>query len=244
MVRNHFDTDLKANTNWDEADKASTTYMWTPSLPLHVYANQVVTKRDTAASELKKWALMGPFFKEYGTHILKEYPLAFMKHFMWPNLIKYYAPPAEFLEFYNCGYDEVHSSAVSWFHYSSNKVYSHIRDPKAYPLEVYPILTGMMNGVLACCLLCYLWLAGWRNGRTFPKTIVLVASIWLLNAAFTIVSSPAAIRLQAFPILLETTFALVLIDWLWKFASQSGPAVNFKTELSDEAVTRPAQALA
>ncbi len=66
--------------------------MWSPGLPLHAYRDKVLIGKDTAASELKKWAFMGPFFKEYGTYIMKQYPLKYAKHFMWPNFIKYYAP--------------------------------------------------------------------------------------------------------------------------------------------------------
>src|SRR5690606_29832375 len=203
MICDYFDTHRDADLYPVEAMKASTAYMWSPQLPLHAYRDKVLTGKDTAASEIKKWALMGPFFKAYGTYILRQYPLAYAEHFMWPNFIKYYAPPAEFLEFYNGGFDSVNPIAKSWFHYSSDRVYSRIKDPRSYVLEAYPILTGMMNVVLVCCLLCYVWLTGWGNRQAFGSTVLLVTVIWLLNAAFTIVSSPAAIRLQAFPLLLE-----------------------------------------
>jgi hypothetical protein len=175
---------------------------------------------------------------------MKQYPLHYAKYFMWPNFIKYYAPPAEFLAFYNGGYNTVHPIAQSWFHYSSTKIHSRIKDPKAYLLDVYPILTGMMNVVLACCLLCYWWLAGWRNRDVFSRTLIIVAVVWLLNAAFTIASSPAAIRLQAFPLLLETTFALILVDWLWKLASRAELAGSLKAGLTPPSVVNQPGTLA
>lgn len=159
---------------------------------------------------------MGPFYKEYGTYILRQYPITYIKYFVWPNLIRYYSAPPEFLEYYNGGYDTVYPIAKSWFHYSSNKVYSRIKDTKSYPLEVYSILSGVMNIVLICSFGCYLWLSGWKDTYPFFKTLLVVIVMWTLNALFTIVSSPAAIRLQAFPLLLEITFTLMLIEWLWK----------------------------
>jgi len=209
MIRVFFDTTRNLYKFPSEGIKASTYYMWTKTMPLYKYREKVLEK-DTTMSELKRWALMGPFFKEYGTYILRQYPLQYAEHFLWPNALKYYAPPAEFLEFYNGGRDSVNPIARSWFGYHNNKVSSRIKDTKAYPLEIYPILTGSINVVLLCCIICFLLLQRFRQKIALSNSIVLVVSIWLLNAAFTIVSSPAAIRLQAFPILLEITFTAEL----------------------------------
>jgi protoporphyrinogen oxidase len=218
MIRAYFDSTRNLEKYPIESIKASTAYMWSPGLPLFEYRKTALPQKDSNAIELKKWALMGPLYKEYGTYILKQYPVEYAQHFLWPNFIKYYAPPAEFLELYNDGRDSVPITAKIWFHYKTTKVSSRIKDPKAYPLEVYPILTGTMNVLLFCCLICFCMLHGFRQKNTMPKTMILVITIWLLNAAFTIASSPAAIRLQAFPLLLETCFGLMLVDWLWKLA--------------------------
>jgi protoporphyrinogen oxidase len=226
MIRQYFDTTRNTYRFPGESIKASTAYMWTPRLPLYQYRNRVVIKgKDTSFPIIKKWAVMAPFYKEYGIYILKQYPVQYAEHFLWPNFLKYYAPPIEFLEFYNNQKDTVNAIAQSWFRYKNNKVHSRIKDPKAYPLEIYPILTGIMNAVLVCCLICFLILKQYRYKDRLNKTIIIVFSIWMVNAIFTITSSPAAIRLQAFPIILETCFALILIDWLWKLA--------VKTELAD-----------
>lgn len=244
MIRNYFDTHRDIKKYPLEDVKASTFYMWSAGMPLYDYREKVFRDRkDSTASDLKRWVTMGPLYKEYGTYILKQYPLQYAQYFIWPNFIKYYAPPAEFLEFYNGGYDSVHPRAVTWFRYSSDKIHSRIKDPRAYPLEVYPILTGIMNVVLVCCLACYIWLGGWRQQNNFNRTVLLVTITWLLNAVFTIVSSPAAIRLQAFPILLETTFALVLVDWLWKLAAQAELAGSIKAGLAPPAVSNSPETL-
>lgn len=245
MVRNYFDTHRDIKKYPYEDIKASTFYMWSAGMPLFNYREKIFRDRkDSTSPDLKRWATMAPLYRGYGTHILKRYPIHYARHFLWPNLIKYYAPPAEFLEFYNGGYDSVNTRASAWFHYSNARVYSRIKDPKAYPLEIYPILTGIMNVVLVCCLACYIWLGGWRERNNFSKTILLVTVIWLLNAAFTIVSSPAAIRLQAFPILLETIFALILVDWLWQFASRAELAGSIKAGLAPPAVANQSGTLA
>ena len=55
------------------------------------------------------------------------------------------------------------------------------------------------------------------------KGIILGSTVWLLNAAFTIGASSAALRFQSYPILLTSTFIIILIDWLWKEATNTKP---------------------
>jgi protoporphyrinogen oxidase len=227
MIRAYFDSTRDTRKFPVETIKASTFYMWTPNLPLLAYREQVL-KKDSSASELKKWATMGPLYKDYGSYIIRQYPLEFLQHFVWPNTIKYYAPPAEFMEFYNMQYDSVPDVAKNWFQYKSRHVYSRLPDKKNYLLDIYPILTGMMNLVLLCCLVCYGLLQGFRTKTAFSKSLLLITVIWILNALFTIVSSPAAIRLQAFPLLMETAAALLLVDWMLQFAQKTELAKTLK----------------
>jgi hypothetical protein len=63
-------------------------------------------------------------------------------------------------------------------------------------------------------LLYYLLLKGWQYNQVFNKTIALAGFVWLVNAGFTIFASSVALRFQAFPVLLSTTFAFLIIDWL------------------------------
>ncbi|AXY74753.1 hypothetical protein D3H65_12505 [Paraflavitalea soli] len=228
MIREYFDSTRNFRKYPFEAIKASTAYMWTPTSPLYQYRKKVLGKQDSTATELQKWAIMGPFYKEYGSYIIRQYPLHFAQHFLWPNAIKYYAPPAEFLEVYNQGKDSVNLWAQSWFRYKSARIKSRFEDPNINILELYPILTGVMNVVLLCCFVCFHILHGFKKQSPLRKTILIVIAIWLLNATFTIIASPAAIRLQAFPVILETAFALVLLNWLWQTATETELAAKLQ----------------
>jgi hypothetical protein len=227
MIRTYFDTTRNIYRFPLEGIKASTFYMWTRTMPLYQYREKMLGK-DTSLPELQKWAQIAPLFKEYGIYIIKQYPLKYAEHFLWPNALKYYAPPIEYLEFYNNKQSTVNSVAQSWFGYKTSKVHSRIKDSKSYPLDIFPILTGSMNIMLLCCLICFFILLGFRTKIALSKTIILVMSIWLLNAAFTIFSTPAAIRFQSFPIILITTFCLVLIDWMYKLTMTAKIVNDFK----------------
>ncbi|PZR07995.1 MAG: hypothetical protein DI539_23060 [Flavobacterium psychrophilum] len=77
MIRQYFDTTRDVNRFPAERVQASTFYMWSPGMPLMKYRNNLFEK-DTTAIELKKWASMGPLYKDYGIYIIKQYPWHFL----------------------------------------------------------------------------------------------------------------------------------------------------------------------
>lgn len=233
MIRKYFDTSRDIKRHPQEALMASTVYMWSPNLTLFKYRNSLF-KKDSTASELKKWAYMGPFYKKYGLYIIEKYPGYFSKYFLWPNAMKYYAPPVEFLETYNSGKDSVNTIAQTWFNYKSRRVTTRTKDLRIRLLVFYPILSGIINVVLLFSLLSFSLLGGWRQNTSFTKGILLGGTVWLLNAGFTIFASSAALRFQSFPIILTTIFSGLLVEWIWSMASQ--PVQKEKEHLSSKII--------
>lgn len=217
MIRSYFDTTKDVKKFPIEEVQAGTFYMWSPGLPLMTYRNELF-KKDTIATELKRWASMGPLYKSYGLHIIKQYPWHFLRYFIWPNANKYYAPPVEFLDTYNSGKNDVTPLAKTWFGYKSRIINTRMKDPKVYVLEFYPILSGIINVVMLGTLLCYALLKGFYELTLFRKGVALGGTVWLLNAGFTISASSAALRFQSFPILITTIFSVLLLGWLGKIA--------------------------
>lgn len=213
MIREYFDSTRDHKKYPDETLMASTVYMWTPSLPLYKYRNSLF-KKDTTFTEFKKWASVGPFYKEYGSYIIKKYPFKFIRYFLWPNANKYYAPPIEFLEVYNSGYKTIPKTVQIWFGYNSTNVKMRLKNNKTWILDFYPILSGIINLAILFLFISYLTLKGWKSEKLFGKAILLGACFWLINAGFTIFASSAALRFQSFPIILATIFFALLIDWM------------------------------
>lgn len=220
--------------------EASTVYMWTRSLPLMQYRDSLFKKaNDTAAIELKKWASMGPLYKDYGLHIIKKYPFHFLRYFIWPNAKKYYAPPVEFLEVYNSGSKDVTKQAKGWFGYKTTKVSVRMENAKVKVLNFYPFLSGIINMFMLFGLLYYILLKGWQYNPIFYRMILMSGSVWLLNAGFTIFASSAALRFQSFPIILTTLSTLLLIDWMVQLMRKLKQEHNnqvFKKTISPEAI--------
>lgn len=225
MIRQFYDSTRDTKRFPTEAIIASTAYMWTPWMSLTKYRDSLFAK-DTSAKELKKWASMGPFYREYGLHIIKKYPGYYFRHFIWPNSQKYYSPPVEFLERYNSGSIGVTKLTQKWFGYKEARVKTRIGYNRVWILDYYPILSGIINVLMFFGLLYFLLLKGWQYNRVFNKLLFMAAMVWLLNAGFTIGASSAALRFQSFPVLLTTTFALLLVDWLFQLMRSMQPSVQ------------------
>ena len=220
MIRAYFDSTKDVKKNPQEALMASTVYMWDPRSTLYKYRNKLFEK-DSSATELKKWASMGPLYADYGTWLIKQYPLTYARYFLWPNANKYYAPPVEFLSTYNMGKNDVEPIAQVWFRFKSQKVITRTKDLNVNALKLYPILTGIMNVVFFTGFIFYFILNDSKSNTLFRKGVILAGTVWLLNAVFSILSTAAALRFLAFPILLMSTFSLLLIDYIIKSAVTS-----------------------
>ena len=217
MVRTYFDTTRDLQKHPEEMLEASTVYMWAPNSPLQKYMNHQF-KKDSTAGPLKRWATVAPLYAEYGNWLIRQYPLQFAEHYLWPNALKYYAPPVEFLDTYNMGIDSVTQIAQSWFHYKSRKVRILAKDFKVSTLDFYPILVGTLNVVFLISLLFFLMLKGLHGVPNISGMLLLVAGLWLVNFGFSVFASPIALRFQVFPVLMFLSVALLLLEYIWKAA--------------------------
>jgi len=212
-IRQYFDRTRDTKKFIFETLMANTLYMWSPPTPLYTYRNSLF-KKDSSATEFKKWASMGPLYNEYGWYIIRKYPGYFARYFLWPNANKYFAPPLEFLGTYNSGHNTVDSTTMKWFRYNTTIVKTRTHSISYSILGYYPILSGALNMVMLLSLIFYFSIAGFKSSGRIHKWIFLSSSIWILNAMFTIFASSAALRFQTFPIILTMISNAILIDWM------------------------------
>jgi hypothetical protein len=217
-IRAYYDSTRDTRKFPVEGELASTAYMWSRGLPLYHYQDNIF-KNDLKASELKKWASMGPLYKDYGFFIISQYPSHFAQYFLWPNTQKYYAPPVEYLETYNKGIDTVDLISKIWFQYKSQRITTRTKDMKVEILNFYPIFSGIINMVMLFGLFSYVLIGGMKQTSQFRKGMLLSGLFWLLNAGFTIFAYSVALRFQTFPIMLTTMFVGLIVDYLIKMSN-------------------------
>lgn len=216
-IRTYFDTTRNLYAHSQEMLIANTWYMWDPKSPLQIYMNNQF-KNDSKAGPLKRWATMGPLYTDYGSYLIKQNPAAFTVYFILPNLLKYYAPPVEFLETYNMGKDSIQPIAQTWFRLKSAKVKTHFKDLKVTILGFYPVLVGILNVVFLFGLIGFTILKGFKKQKLLAGGLLLVFGLWLVNFVFSVFVSQIALRFQMLPILVFMSFAVLLIEYVWKEA--------------------------
>lgn len=210
MVRGYFDSTANNPNHPEEQLMASTIYMWSKYAPLQIY--MLLKLGNIKGKEFESWAKIAPFYKAYGLEIIKSYPIEFLRFYLYPNSLNYYSPPIEFLDNYRIEIDSVKPIAQFWFEYKSNKINMKFKDSRNYILNIYPILFGILNGILLLILLCTPFLNLKKVNEKFQKLTILVISVWLLNLIFSIFASPIALRFQLFPMILVLAYLILFAE--------------------------------
>lgn len=210
IVTHYFDTTRDVIKHPWEIPYAHTAYMWKNGTPLRAYM-AVKLGADSTKSEFVPWAKMAPLYKEYANFLIKEYPWAFVEHYLYPNTVKFYTPPGEFLYEYNAGVDTVRPIAQSWFKYKSRKVRGVLKSSQADFIGFMPVVTGVLNVLFLAGLLFNAMLDIYK-GDVVEKKILFVASLlWLANFGFSVFASPITLRYQLFSVVVFTCFSVLLV---------------------------------
>jgi len=218
MVRHYFDTSRDLTKHPYEMVLASTMYMWDRKSPLQQYMFQQTKRKDSTESIFRRWASVAPLYTDYGSYLIRKYPKSFLKFYIWPNALKYYAPPGEFLDEYNMGRDTVAKIAQAWFKYKSNKVSTAFKDLNINTLHFLPILSGIMNVVFLFGFIALVFLKQLKRNTYLGNILLLTIVLWITNFGFSVFSSPITLRYQLFGILVFSTFALITVDRIYKLA--------------------------
>lgn len=191
-------------------------YLWDPQSPLQQFL-KVRRSGDSTTTEFKRWASVGPLYKEYGYYLMKTYPEAFLEHYVWPNLISYYVPPSEFLESYNMGTDTVEQAAVYWFGLKTNKVHSHVSDRVIRVNTYYPLVLALVNLLFVLGSIGFMLLGCFtKRVPVVKKVYVCILLIWTCNMAFSVLASPIVLRYQVFPMLVTQTCMLWITAYIFR----------------------------
>lgn len=218
LVRKYFDNTQELKKRRDDLIASeSTMYMWDPRLPLQVFMRKQF-KTDSLEPILKKWSSMGPLYARYGSYLIRQYPISFFNNFVWPNMIKFYTPPEEFLSVYNMGEDSVHPIAKEWFNYRTRKVYSVFKTKQIYVLRFLPIVAGAMHIVFLLSFLFVALLKKMKMSTLDGRILALSLALWFINFGFSVFASPITLRYQLFPILTFAFFSILLVDIIYSTA--------------------------
>lgn len=191
-------------------------YLWNFKSPLRVYMEQV-WKNDSVSSFYKKWATMAPLYASYGRYLALYHPAEFIKHYIWPNLQRYYAPPSYFMGVYNMGYSNVEPIAVTWFQLKNNTLFTRSNSTQIPIADVFTVVVPVINLIFVTGFFSFVSLAGFSHCKMANKKIIwCTLAIWIINTIFSVLSAPIELRYQLFPLIISLIWAIVFLAYIAK----------------------------
>jgi hypothetical protein len=167
-------------------------------------------KSITELDKVKNWGKASSVFAPFGKTIILHHPFAYVRHFMWPNVRRYFLPPLLHLELYNYGGDEIDPIAQYWFHYPNPRVRCISHSLQGF-LIIYESLFLLFN-------VYFIWQL-YANSRYSTSVSIkdkYQASIWLsivfliCNFGFSVFATVNILRYQFIPMFILLSFALIL----------------------------------
>ena len=201
-------------------------YMFGGNTPLMAYMYRLYGV-DSNFLNFQKWSRMGPFYTEYGSFIVKKYPIYFAKYFIWPNIQRYAMPPREIYMTVTPFFlrtDDLGPDAVRWFGLRTLMVKPGYINFRLMILSPYPLLFGLIHLCFVLSFLGFLFSKGWtRLGKPLNYCVLAVAFLWLCDLGFSLSAAAVVMRYQIFMVFLEFAFALFFLEYIYRYADKPLP---------------------
>ena len=209
IVNHHLDS-LK-NERIRPDDEPGIYYFWNFKSPLRVYMRQ----NSKNATFFRNWAAVAPLYASYGLYLIRKHPRHFIENYVWPNLLRYYVPPAKFMGFYNQGKMKIDSVAVKWFDWNNNKLPTRAQDREIHIVGLFPAIIAINNSLFLLGGVLFLAFGCFRKCNYITKRIfILMVSCWFCNLLMSITSAPIEMRYQLFPFVFTLSFSVFFIVWI------------------------------
>lgn len=227
LVNHHIDSLKQLRHRPDE--ESGIYYLWDQKAPLIVHMNQHF-RRDSTSDAFKRRAQMESYYSSYGWYLIKTKPGAFLQNYIFPNLLKFYSPPAGFMGWYNRGDKTVAPVVANWFGWKDNKVYNRFGNIKITAASYFSVLIAVVNLVFILSGAAFLMVTGFKQSTLHGGGIFWwISVIWLTNMLFSIWASPIELRYQLFPMVITVIFDVLFISWLIQWG-RSVASINEKKE--------------
>ncbi len=209
---------------------ATTAYMWESNSPLHQYLD-AYKKNNPGLSYFVAWNRVAPVFSTYGYFLLRRYPVAFSRYYLWPSAKGFFLPPLDIFAVYNEGKSDVDSIAQQWFGYSNPRPKVVSATIQASIFASFPWFFLLLNlGFAGICILFLCSPKLRRQHAAFMPCLQLAAVYLLTNACFNIFASPSVLRYQVLPLILLFMFVAAGVGvWLNRLFALSYCSINDKS---------------
>jgi len=189
-------------------------YLWNENAPLRRYL-ELKYGADTITPYFKKWSSIATYYAEYGKLLAKQAPIEYLKYYLIPNAIEYWAPSIEFVGVYNMGSDSVGRAAKDWFGYKSQRIQG--ASKKISIASIYPAVSSVCNGIFLLAFLGFVFFGGFSRSNPECTTLaILFMIIWACNLGFSVVAAPIVLRYQLVVMILAFAYGIMLFEEIFK----------------------------
>jgi len=190
--------------------------------PLMYYMTRLYGADTGMFINFQKWARMGPLYTDYGSYLIRKYPRAFARWFLWPNVQRYAVPPREIYMTITPFYlrnDELGPEATRWFGLTTLTPKPEYINLRLNILSPYPLLFFLIHICFILSLLGFLFNKGWSTvGRPYNYCLLAIICLWLCDAAFSLTAAAIVMRYQILTIVLEFSLSLFFLEYLYRQA--------------------------
>jgi protoporphyrinogen oxidase len=167
---------------------------------------------DTNLTNFKHYASLAPLYKAYGTYLIKQQPQAYVQHFLWPNLIRFYVPSEEFLGQYNI-YNQVNDAEKRWFGYNKATLTGYSKEFKV--VHMMPVVSAGINLLFVGGLVGFIMLGGLKKAKKLSPVLLLITALWIANMGFSVLASPIVLRYQLFTMSMIFGAGVLLLEFIY-----------------------------
>lgn len=198
-------------------------YMWDFNAPLKLYQSKHLHQiRFRGGNSFIRWAIMGPLYARYGRYLILHHPGPFIKHYLWPNLVSYYDPPAGFLQWYDYDNKAVDPVVVAWFRLKNDKLYNRFHSDTIEITQAFPFLLAITNCMFLISF--FICLPRFKDFSKWSQNIIIwMGIIWVSNMVFSVFAAPIELRYQLFPMIITFCFLLLFVEYIIGKSEASKP---------------------
>jgi hypothetical protein len=211
MVRRYYKVMPAAWFNFD--DFPGTFFIKHADAPLKQFMLRHFRKEEDSSSFLG-WGKVSPIYNAYGSYLMKHYPLAFARYYLWMNTKNYFNPFLEKFDVYNLEEDSVWAPAQYWFHLKTPAVWSISKTFQGKLFFSYVPLFLLLNIYFTAAML-WLQFTG-KIRRLQPKlqkTLYFLSGFLLVNFAFSVFATPVVLRYQLISLIYLFVFSILLLEF-------------------------------
>jgi hypothetical protein len=200
-------------------------YMFYNTSPLVRYKN-LLYGTDTEFVNFKKMAYVGPLYGEYGAWLIRRYPVAFLRYFVGPNVVRYLFPPMEAfasLPPFHLRPDYLGHAATAWFGVKTLTVGWPLIRLRDNLLGPYQAMTSIIHFLFALNLAGFLIMKGYRLISKWQLHALCILSIlWICDLGFNLTAAAIVMRYEVFLQIIEFSLVLWLTEWIYFGRDRTG----------------------